>query len=250
MRRPYRRFSQKTPAVRIACGLCGVVGWPSVVAFACTVILSIGQEAVAAVTATPPVQQERDATLGRVKSIIDGMQGAGARIKQGDTGTGTRTIQEKVVDDLQKLIDEAKSKSRQSQQRSSSNRKDSGSQKRSDSQQMPGSDGAAGAKPSSGQPGRKSGAGKPSVSEKKPLGLPQRPLLREVWGHLPPALRERVPSDFHEAILPAYDDLVRRYFEALLDGSTDRGSDQSVPGHGAASGSPGPDSPAQDSPAQ
>jgi hypothetical protein len=209
-------------------------------------------EAAAAVTAQPPAaRQEKDANLGPVKAIVDGMQNAGVRLKQGDTGSGTRTIQEQVVNDLQKLIDAAKSKSRrrQQQQKSESNQNKS-SQNRSESQQKPGSDAASGAQPASGQPGRKSGMGKPSVSEKRPSGLPQRPLLREVWGHLPPALRERVPSDFHEAILPAYDDLVRRYFESLLDSSAERGADASVPPRGAFPGSTGPNSPASESPAQ
>ncbi len=208
-------------------------------------------EAAAAVTAQPPAaRQEKDANLGPVKAIVDGMQNAGVRLKQGDTGSGTRTIQEKVVKDLQKLIDEAKSKSRRSQQQKSESKQNQSSQDRSDSQQKPGSDAAAGAQPASGQPGRKSGMGKPSVSEKRPSGLPQRPLLREVWGHLPPALRERVPSDFHEAILPAYDDLVRRYFESLLDSSAERGADASVPPRGASPGSTGPNLPASESPAQ
>jgi hypothetical protein len=92
--------------------------------------------------------------------------------------------------------------------------------------------------------------GKLSVSEKRSPGLPQRPLLREVWGHLPPAMRERVPSDFHEAILPAYDDLVRRYFESLLDNTAERGPDASVSPRGSVSGTPGSSTPAPELPAQ
>ena len=194
------------PVCRETVCRCVVIG----AAIACG--LAAG-EAAAAVTAQPPAaRQERDANLGPVKAIVDGMQNAGVRLKQGDTGSGTRTIQEKVVNDLQKLIDEAKSKSRRRQQQKSESNQNKSSQNRSESQQKSGSDAASGAEPASGQPGRRSGMGKPSVSEKRPPGLPQRPLLREVWGHLPPALRECVPSDFHETILPAYDDLVRRRF--------------------------------------
>jgi hypothetical protein len=236
-----------TPGLLLKCRetvfRCVVIG----AAIACR--LAAG-EAAAAVTAQPPAtRQEKDANLAPVKAIVDGMQNAGVRLKQGDTGTGTRTIQEKVVNDLQKLIDEAKSKSRRRQQQQKSESKpNQGSQNQSDSQQKSGSDAASGAQPASGQPGRKSGMGKPAVTEKRPAGLPQRPLLREVWGHLPPALRERVPSDFHEAILPAYDDLVRRYFESLLDSAAERGP--SVSPRGASSDSPGPNLPAAELPAQ
>ena len=116
-------------------------------------------EATAAVTTQPPAaRQEKEANLGPVKAIVDGMQNAGVRLKQGDTGTGTRTIQEKVVNDLQKLIDEAKSKSRRrQQQQKSESKQNQSSQDRSDSQQKPGSDAASGTQPASGKPGANRG---------------------------------------------------------------------------------------------
>ena len=182
----------------------------------------------AAVSAPSAARQEKDSDPGPIKPIMEGMHGAEARLKRGDTGAGTRTIQEKVVNDLQKLIDAAKSKPRGgSQQPNSGTRQESGSQNRPQPQGSPTSETPSGST-GAGQPGRKPGAGKFSTGEKekKPTDSPQRPLLREVWGHLPPALRERVPSDFHETILPAYDDLVRRYFEALLNGSSPAGPDR------------------------
>jgi hypothetical protein len=36
-----------------------------------------------------------------------------------------------------------------------------------------------------------------------------------VWGHLPPRLRDKMHGTFSERFLPQYDDLVRRYYEAL-----------------------------------
>jgi hypothetical protein len=185
-----------------------------------------------AAAASPESQRsaQKGSEADAVKSIIDGMQGAGARLKLGDTGGGTRQIQEKVVQDIQKLIDAAKPKSANNNpQQNSGSRQQSGSQ--SQSPQSQGKQSAeAGSKPAgTGQPGRKSGAGKPLPSEKKASVRQQRPLFREVWGHLPPALRERAPSDFHEVILPAYDGLVRRYFEALLDGASPA-ANRSAPG--------------------
>ncbi len=119
-------------------------------------------EATAAVTTQPPAaRQEKEANLGPVKAIVDGMQNAGVRLKQGDTGTGTRTIQEKVVNDLQKLIDEAKSKSRRrQQQQKSESKQNQSSQDRSDSQQKPGSDAASGVAAGKRQAGAQIGDGK------------------------------------------------------------------------------------------
>ena len=172
--------------------------------------------------ASPESQRnvQKGSEIDAVRSIIDGMQGAGARLKHGDTGAGTRQIQQKVVQDIQKLIDAAKPKSpNNNPQHNPGSRQQSGSQSRPQSQQPQGQQSEnPGSKPAgTGRPGRKSGEGKPLASDKRGSVRQQRPLFREVWGHLPPALRERTPSDFHEAILPAYDDLVRRYFEALLD---------------------------------
>ena len=207
--------------------------------------LDVAYPAVAAVSATTPGRQEKDSDPGPIKSIIEGMQGAGARLKRGDTGPGTRTLQEKVVNDLQKLIDAVKPKSRSgSRQPDPGSRRETGTQNRSQPQGNPASD-AASEPAGGGQPGRKSGVGKPRASEKKAAGSPHRPLLREVWGHLPPALRERVPSDFHETILPAYDDLVRRYFEALLDGSSPSGRNRPVPLQAPTQAPPTQGSPAQ-----
>jgi hypothetical protein len=201
---------------------------------------------LSAITPRMPTKPPTEGDLNPAKPIIDGMQDAGARLKQGDTGAATRTIQEKVVNDIQKLIDAVKPKSQGAKQRqnSASSRK-SGSQSNSEKpQSQPDSPGSS--KPAtSGQPSRKSGAGKPSISEKDASVRPKRPLLREVWGHLPPALRERVRSDFQEAVLPAYDDLVRRYFEALLNGSSSTPSNRA-----GSSPTPNPASPASSSPAQ
>jgi hypothetical protein len=198
--------------------------WHAILLFSLLAVSSLAQPAIAGVSTTAPGSQNEPKS-DPIKPIIDAMQGAGTRLKQGDTGPNTRTLQEKVIDDLQKLIDAAKPKSGgDNQQQKQESRRESGSQNQSGQPQ--GKSGAkAGSEPmGGGQPGRKSGMGKPSVSEKKAAARPPRPLLREVWGHLPPALRERVPSDFHEVILPAYDDLVRRYFEAILDGPSAAGA--------------------------
>jgi tRNA 2-selenouridine synthase SelU len=51
-------------------------------------------------------------------------------------------------------------------------------------------------------------------------------MVKDVWGHLPPHLRDAMLQSFREKYLPQYEDLVRRYYEALAEksrsGSTDR----------------------------
>ncbi|MDB5390423.1 MAG: hypothetical protein JWM11_6069 [Planctomycetaceae bacterium] len=42
-------------------------------------------------------------------------------------------------------------------------------------------------------------------------------LAKDVWGHLPPALRQELLNIFSEKYIPKYDDQVRRYYEALSE---------------------------------
>ena len=182
--------------------------------------------AAAAAIVQAPAAKAKQADSSPIQPVIDGMKGAGDRLKHGDTGPGTRAIQEKAVSDLQKLIDAAKSKSKSGNPSSKQgSRKESGTQNGEKSQEGPAAAKSGKPEGANGRPGRPTKGGKQPVSvQKSTAGNPQRPLLREVWGHLPPAMRERVVSDFQETVLPAYDDLVRRYFEALLDSSTPSGS--------------------------
>ena len=45
----------------------------------------------------------------------------------------------------------------------------------------------------------------------------QRLLRESVWGHLPPALREKMLNLPHDKTLPKYSEHIRRYYEALAE---------------------------------
>ncbi|HEV8070333.1 MAG TPA: hypothetical protein VGP76_21645 [Planctomycetaceae bacterium] len=158
-----------------------------------------------------------------VEPIVKRMRAAQTRLKEGDTGPDTRGIQEQVVHDLDKLIDAA---SRQSESSRSSRKSPSagkspqegenGSPQSSQAAPRSGADGAS-ATTGGAAPGKHGGTRTPRAVQAKVTITGHGSLLREVWGHLPPAMRERVRVDFSETVLPAYDELVRRYFEALLE---------------------------------
>jgi hypothetical protein len=48
-------------------------------------------------------------------------------------------------------------------------------------------------------------------------------LPTSVWGHLPPRVRAEIENSYNERFLPKYDELVRRYYEAL---ATSRGAER------------------------
>jgi aspartate aminotransferase-like enzyme len=40
-------------------------------------------------------------------------------------------------------------------------------------------------------------------------------LIKDVWGHLPPHVREAMLNSMSEKYLPKYEELVKKYYEAL-----------------------------------
>jgi hypothetical protein len=42
-------------------------------------------------------------------------------------------------------------------------------------------------------------------------------LIKDVWGHLPPHVRDAMQNAFGEKYLPRYEDLVKKYYEALAE---------------------------------
>jgi len=206
-------------------------------AFALIFFLSAGfafrtDRATARASSTPPTRGLGATAPNPVEPIIKRMKAAQTRLKEGDTGPDTRGIQEQVVHDLEKLIDAA---SRQSESSRSSHKSPSGGKSPQESEngspQAAPRSGADGASATTGgaAPGKHGGTRTPRAVQTKVTITGHGTLLREVWGHLPPAMRERVRVDFSETVLPAYDELVRRYFEALLEEPPQRKGGASVP---------------------
>jgi hypothetical protein len=194
-------------------------------------------QATARASSTPQTRGLGATAPNPVEPIVKRMKAAQTRLKDGDTGPDTRGIQEQVVQDLEKLIDAAsrQSDSSRSSQKSPSGKSpkesENGSPQQSQAAPRSGADGAS-ATTGGAAPGRHGGARTPRVGQARVAITGHGSLVREVWGHLPPAVRERVPVNFSETVLPAYDELVRRYFEALLE--------ESPRGKGGAPGSTNP----------
>ncbi len=202
--------------------------WAFIIGLALSAFLAAqGTQRVMASSSTPPPARGLGATAPNpVAPIVKQMKAAQTRLKDGDTGPETRGIQEQVVHDLEKLIDAAsrQSSSNRGSRKSPSEGKspresENGSPQPSQASQRGGADGA------SARTGGAAPDSRRSTGKSRPVQITgQRSLLREVWGHLPPAMREHVRVDFSETVLPAYDELVRRYFEALLEEPQQRGA--------------------------
>ncbi|REK09393.1 MAG: hypothetical protein DWQ37_18305 [Planctomycetota bacterium] len=124
-------------------------------------------------------------------------------------------IQQRIVEDLTKLIEQAE---RQRSQQSSSNQdnRKQASRREQVKQPKPGSS----SKPSAGQ------SNKPASDSSNRLGQAEqarpdprvfRGLMKDAWGHLPERDRERMRQLSPERFLPQYELLIERYYRRLAE---------------------------------
>lgn len=86
-------------------------------------------------------------------------------------------------------------------------------------QKQPGADSSAGSRqqPQQGKAAESSEQNQREARERAAALARRRALVDEVWGHLPPAMRERLLNVQGEKLLPKYEDLIRRYYESLAE---------------------------------
>lgn len=143
---------------------------------------------------------------------------------EGQTGEPTQVVQRRIIDELSRLVETAKS----------AVPKEPGGRENPNGagNPQPESGGSGSPEPSPGQaPTPEAAVGMPSrnrdgkAEESSDRAREDRlrdavldfrsDLVRDAWGHLPPRLREQLLNAGSDEYLPQYDSLVRRYFESL-----------------------------------
>lgn len=188
------------------------------------------------------------ADIDQLDRAIQAMRDAQQRMEADEAGGKTLELQRQAIRDLTALIEKIKNPPPQDQQNSDQQNQDQNQDKsKSKSKQSKGrkirrlvksQKGSAmpenagepkTAQNQAEQPGSNSDNAKDSsenVDPKKAAeaeAARQRQLVKDVWGHLPPALREELLNVYSEKYLPRYEDLVRRYYEALAEKQKNRG---------------------------
>jgi hypothetical protein len=175
-------------------------------------------------SAMSAVAPDEEPAVSPLEGAVAGMRAAGERITARDTGAETRTIQRKVVDDLKALIEMARQQQGQPAQASSQPEspnaqsqpeEDAGQQTDQEPQESRQNGPASDGKNRENAADSEVRAANADVEEAQTIL--QRRLVDEVWGHLPARLRQKVQNVSSEKTLPRYEDLVRRYFEALAE---------------------------------
>ena len=151
-----------------------------------------------------------------VEPIIKEMKRAGKLIENQQTGQETQKIQKQVIQDLQELIHLMESAPKTVTQSRSQNNNQKPDSKQQSKQQKEGT-GKQNQQQASQGPARDSSERK-ETGQVTPGALSDRnTYIKDAWGHLPPAMRQKLLNVYTEKFLPQYEDQVRRYYEALAE---------------------------------
>lgn len=174
--------------------------------------------------------------IEQLEQVIEKMRLAGRRIEARDVGAETTKVQKQVIDDLEALLELLKNAQRdkQRQQNPQQNQSNDPNQQKNQNQQSD-SKNSSMPDPTSGQSAgnpqsQRSEAEKSRESEERREAARRgaaeeerrQQMIKDVWGHLPPHLREAMLNSFSEKYLPKYEDLVKRYYEALAEKNRNR----------------------------
>lgn len=151
------------------------------------------------------------------ETALSAMQQAFDKLRAAETGKPTQSAQQTAVESLDKLLKSWQQRAAQQQSLARSGQKGPMSDKNPNENSST-TDGTGG-KPT----GRDSAQARNS-SDRDQTGRDvlaelrrQRQLREAVWGHLPPALREKMLNLPHDKTLPKYSEHIRRYYESLAE---------------------------------
>lgn len=189
----------------------------------------------------PNRDKSEDDDVERLERAIAGMREAQQRVEGKDAGRGTQDIQTRVVKDLDAIIEalqkpqspppnQNQDQQQKQDQQKQNQKQQSGRKKRKLSlkgrrelvqRQMQKQQGKGNEKQ---QPSQRDREKSPETSENQRMKKTekteqdrQQELVKDVWGHLPPNVRAELLNVFSEKYLPKYEELVRRYYEALAE---------------------------------
>lgn len=184
--------------------------------------------------ATPVGSQSRLPFADELDEAVTTMREVSQRLDKLSLSDDTEQLQAGIVSNIEALIEKLKNLPPPSSSNSSENsdqdqsdsdatsqgqKKGEQSQPQQAPQQQAGADSTTGSapKPQTGKVGESTEQNLRQARERAAALARRRALIDEVWGHLPPAMRERLLNVGSEKLLPKYEDQIRRYYEALAE---------------------------------
>lgn len=146
---------------------------------------------------------------GPLSQVIKEMDEVKERLGKPDTGEETRKKQEQIVKKIETLIEQAKRSESQSQSKKKSMAMRKGKPR-------PG-------KPEDGEQTGNTGGNAPFTKPQKPTDRRSLAGGKELWGDLPPEVRQDLDNVMKEGFLPSREELIRRYYLSLSKKKATRG---------------------------
>lgn len=175
--------------------------------------------------------------IERIEQAIEGMRAASRRIEERDVGQATLGVQRQVIEDLNRLLELLKQKQKQQSQQQNQKQNQQQNQNQDQNQQNQSSDPRVGPQSANARVPKPNPQKEQTEAEKSREARERseaarrgaaederQKMVKDVWGHLPPHLREAMLNSFSEKYLPKYEDLVKRYYEALAERNRNRPS--------------------------
>ncbi|MFM7591607.1 MAG: hypothetical protein ACKO85_07415 [Isosphaeraceae bacterium] len=156
--------------------------------------------------------QEEEPSNPEMKKLVEKMREVEKRLSEPDTGEDTRKKQQEIVQNIDQIIERMRQMSQQQQQQR---------RQRQQQQQQQGQEQAQNDQNNPDPGAMARGVGEQALQ--KPSGK-SRLDGKDVWGHLPPELRDVMRNVFREESLPAREELVRRYYMSVSKKSLARSS--------------------------
>ena len=161
--------------------------------------------------APTPLEQESEDLRALAGRILAEMRDAESRLANGQLDAETGDLQEQINSNLTKLLEALE---QQAAQPAPSSDEDAQQQASGQDPSAAGGTGDPGQLPTDSTAGESTEGDRPGTLSAAELAR-RRNLATSVWGHLPERERDEMLGAFSERFLPAYDELVRQYYEAL-----------------------------------
>lgn len=159
---------------------------------------------------TPDETELRETALSAMQQSFD-------KLRAAETGKPTQTAQQTAIESLDKLLTSWQQRAAQQQSLARSGQKGPMPDK-TPNENSSTTDGTGG-KPTGRDSAQARNSSDREQTDRDALAelRRQRQLREAVWGHLPPALREKMLNLPHDKTLPKYSEHIRRYYESLAE---------------------------------
>ena len=155
---------------------------------------------------------------------VTSMRDVTERLDRKDVSEETSQLQASILDNIDSLIERLKnqpppqSSPSQSDQSNPDQQNQNRDQEQKDSNASKPKAGTGSKSQSQAEKSEESSETNPREAQERAVALARRrALANEVWGHLPPAIHERLLNVQSEKLLPGYESMIRRYYESLAN---------------------------------